>query len=153
LEVRTRTEKFCRFVGEYTLPPRGRNNPESNPKRACKICLYAEGLEDRYLDAFKKAVAAVNNNLNVTIGTSPRTMMTAYLNRKTTEREKVYKQVTTDVRRNILINQKKTAEKTNKTRVSAENIKINDPVWLTTNNSQLMGHISFRHDTLVHSKY
>jgi hypothetical protein len=49
--------------------------------------------------------------------------MTAYLNRKTTEGEKVYKQVTTDVRRNILINQKKASEKTNKTSVSAENIK------------------------------
>jgi transposase InsO family protein len=34
-----------------------------------KIQLYAEGLEDRYLDAVEKAVTAVNNNLNVMIGT------------------------------------------------------------------------------------
>jgi hypothetical protein len=47
--------------------------------------------------------------------------------------------VTTNVRRNILINQKNTAEKTNKTRVSAENIKMNDLVWLTTKNSQTNG--------------
>jgi hypothetical protein len=72
-----------------------------------KIRLYAEGLEDRYLDAVEKAVTAVNNNVNVTIGTLPRNVMTAFFNRKNTEGEKVYKQITTDVRRNILINQKK----------------------------------------------
>jgi hypothetical protein len=98
-------------------------------------------------------VTAVNKNLNITIGTWPRNVMTAFLNRKTTEGEKVHKQVTTDVRRNILLNQKKTAEKSNKTRVRAENININDLVWLTTKNSPTTDHISFRHDISVHSKY